>query len=66
LDRHDDDAARRANGHHDHVQRSLDHLRQRSLHRVWWNSARVALRRGQSGEPPPAPIMGQGALGKRV
>jgi hypothetical protein len=47
------------------VRQSLDYLRQRSLHRVWWNSARVALRRGHSGEPPHQP-KGHPATGTRV
>jgi hypothetical protein len=46
-------------------QRSLDYLRKRSQHRVWWNCARVALRRGQSGEPLYQPT-GHCAIGKRV
>ena len=46
-------------------QRSLDYLRKRSQHRVWWNSARVALRRGRSGEPLNQPT-GHSAIGKRV
>lgn len=48
------------------AQRSLDYLRRRSQHRIWWNSARVALRRGHSGEPINQPTTGHGALGKRV
>jgi hypothetical protein len=36
---------------HNPPQRSLDYLRKRSQHRVWWSSARVALRRGRLGEP---------------
>jgi hypothetical protein len=47
------------------VRQSLDYLRQRSLHRVWWNSAHIALRRGHSGEPPHQP-KGHPATGKRV
>jgi hypothetical protein len=47
------------------VRQSLDYLRQRSLHRVWWNSARIALRRGQSGESSHQPN-GHRAIGKRV
>lgn len=31
--------------------RSVDYLRKRSQHRVWWNSARIALERGRLGEP---------------
>jgi hypothetical protein len=46
-------------------QRSLDYLRKRSQHRVWWNSARVASRRGQPGEPLNQPT-GHSAIGKRV
>lgn len=45
--------------------RSLDYLRKRSQHRVWWNSARVALRRGRSGEPLNQPT-GHYAIGKRA
>jgi hypothetical protein len=44
---------------------SLDYLRQRSLHRLWWSSARIALRRVRSGEPPHPP-KGAIAHGKRV
>ena len=47
------------------AQRSLDYLRKRSQHRIWWNSARIALRRGQSGEPLNQPT-GHCANGKRV
>lgn len=47
------------------VRQSLDYLRKRSLHRVWWNSARVALERGHSGEAPHQPS-GLLATGKRV
>jgi hypothetical protein len=43
----------------------VQYLRKRSLHRVWWNSARVALMRGHSGEPPHQPN-GHRATGKRV
>lgn len=32
--------------------RAVDCVRKRSLHRIWWSSARVALKRGHSGEPP--------------
>lgn len=46
-------------------QRPLDYLRKRSRHRIWWNSARVALRRGHSGEPLNQPT-GHCAIGKRV
>jgi len=49
----------------DRPQRSLEYLRKRSQHRVWWNSARVALRRGQSGELLNQPT-GHNANGKRV
>jgi len=49
----------------DRPQRSLNYLRKRSQHRVWWNSARVAIRRGQSGEPLHQPT-GHCAVGKRV
>ena len=49
----------------DRRQRSLDYLRKRSQHRVWWNSARIALRCGWSGEPLNQPN-GQRAFGKRV
>ncbi len=51
-------------GDRDRSQRSLDYLRKRSQHRIWWSSARVALRRGQSGEPLHRPT-GPGAAGKR-
>ena len=47
------------------VRQSLDYLRKRSLHRVWWSSARIALMRGHSGEPPHQPN-GHRATGKRV
>ncbi|WP_394834489.1 hypothetical protein LVJ94_49145 [Pendulispora rubella] len=47
------------------VRPSLEYLRQRSLHRIWWNSARIALRRGHGGEPLHQPN-GLGAIGKRV
>jgi len=47
------------------VQHSLDYLRKRSLHRIWWNSARVALKRGHSWETPHQPN-GHRATGKRV
>jgi len=47
------------------VRHSLGYLRKRSLHRVWWNSARVALMRGHSGETPHQP-KGLRAIGKRV
>jgi len=36
--------------------RSLDYLRKRSQHRTWWNSARIALLRGRSGEVVHQPI----------
>lgn len=45
--------------------RSLDYMRKRSLHRVWWKSARIALRRGRPGEPIDPPHDPRG-LGKRV
>jgi hypothetical protein len=32
----------------DRPQRSLDYLRKRSQHRIWWNSSRLALRRARS------------------
>ena len=47
------------------VRQSLENLRKRSLHRVWWSSARVALKRGHSGEPTRQPN-GHRATGKRV
>jgi hypothetical protein len=47
------------------VRHSLDQVRKRSLHRIWWNSARVALMRGHSGEPSHKPN-GHRAIGKRV
>jgi hypothetical protein len=47
------------------VRRPVHYLRKRSLHRVWWTSARVSLKRGHSGEPPHPPN-GDGATGKRV
>jgi hypothetical protein len=47
------------------VRRSLDYLRKRSQHRVWWNSARIALRRGQTGEAI-HPSNAQISFGKRV
>lgn len=34
----------------DRRQHSLDYLRKRSQHRVWWNSARIALRCGWAEE----------------
>ena len=46
-------------------QRSLDYLRKRSQHRIWWNSARVVLRRGHFGERVGQPT-GHCAVGKRV
>lgn len=49
----------------DRASRSLDYLRKRSLHRIWWSSANVALRRGRSGKPLNPPN-GPGGLGKRV
>ena len=55
----------RAGGRSGAVQHSVYYLRKRSLHRVWWNSARVALMRGHSGEPPHQPN-GHRATGKRV
>lgn len=45
--------------------RALDDLRKRSLHRIWWSSARVALMRGHSGEPSHQPNDHR-ATGKRV
>jgi hypothetical protein len=45
--------------------RSIDYLRKRSQHRIWWNSARIALLRGRPGESLNQPI-GQSAIGKRV
>lgn len=48
------------------ARQSFDYLRQRSLHRIWWSSARVAMRRGRSGEPS---LISQTAIvppGKRV
>lgn len=47
------------------VRQSHDCIRQRSLHRAWWNSARIALRRGHSGEPPHQPN-GPRAIGTPV
>ncbi len=47
------------------VRHSIDYLRKRSLRRIWWNSARVALMREHSGEPPHQPY-GHRAAGKRV
>jgi hypothetical protein len=47
------------------VRHSAHYLRKQSLHRVWWNSARVALMRGHSGETPHQPN-GHRATGKRV
>ncbi len=47
------------------VRQAVHYLRKRSLHRVWWNSARVAFMRGQSGETPRQPN-GHRATGKRV
>lgn len=55
---------RQASGR-DRSQRSLDYLRKRSQHRIWWNSARIALRRGHSGEPLNQP-KGHLAIGTRV
>jgi hypothetical protein len=46
------------------VRNALDYLRQRSLHRVGWGSARVAMRRGHSGEPFHPPD-GHRVTGKR-
>jgi len=48
---------------HDKTRPSIDYLRKRSLHRLWWNSARVAVRRGPSGTAS-APT-GHGSIGKR-
>lgn len=39
----------------DRVKAVLDELRRRSRHRLWWSSARVALRRGPAGERDPGP-----------
>jgi hypothetical protein len=50
----------------DRMSRSLEYLRRRSQHRVWWNSARIAVRRGQSGGPLNHPPNGHNAIGKRV
>lgn len=55
----------RSVGRRDRPQRSLEYLRKRSQHRVWWNSARVASRRGHPGEPLNQPT-GHSAIGKRV
>lgn len=33
------------------ARRSIEYLRQRSLHRIWWNSAQIAIRRGHAGAP---------------
>lgn len=55
----------RGGGRNTAVRHSVHYLRKRSLHRVWWNSARVALTRGHSGEPPRQPN-GHRANGKRV
>lgn len=49
----------------DRTSRSLDYLRRRSQHRLWWSSARIALQRGRLGEPLNQPN-GQSATGKRV
>jgi hypothetical protein len=47
--------------------RSLDYLRRRSLHRIWWSSANVAVRRGHSTlSGATHPPNGHGAIGKRV
>lgn len=45
----------------------LAYLRKRSLHRLWWSSAQVALKRGQR-SPPVRPPSGfhVKAAGKRV
>jgi hypothetical protein len=59
MDKHDAHASAK-----NRASRSLDYLRKRSQHRLWWSSARIALRRGRSGVPiKPA---GQSAIGKRV
>jgi len=58
-----DKRAQIRNTHHDPAQRTLDYLRKRSLHRVWWSSARVAMRRGPVGEPQVKPS-GHRATGK--
>lgn len=39
----------------DQTSRALAYLRKRSQHRVWWDSARVAYRRGPTGKPLPRP-----------
>lgn len=44
---------------------SLDYLRKRSQHRVWWKSACIALRRGRPGGAIDPPYDPRG-LGKRV
>jgi len=36
----------------DPSRRLADDLLERSRRRLWWSSARVAMRRGQAGEPP--------------
>lgn len=66
MDTRDGSEARAPAGRETEVRASLDYLRKRSLHRVWWNSARVAMRRGQSGEPSNQPNNGLRGLGKRV
>jgi hypothetical protein len=58
-------AQQNVRAHNHGVQRSLDYMRKRSLHRIWWNSARVALRRGQLGAPSQQPN-GHPGTGKRV
>lgn len=39
----------------DTTPRTIEDLRRRSQLRLWWSSARVALRRGQSEKPSTAP-----------
>jgi hypothetical protein len=50
MDGYDSGAHRRdrAPDAHD-VKRSLDYLRKRSQHRLWWSSARIALGRAGNG-----------------
>jgi hypothetical protein len=60
MDRNEPREVGRDRPHH-----ALDYLRKRSQHRIWWSSARVALRRGHGGEPPNQPT-GSTAIGKRV
>jgi len=45
------DDARSPGREQDRAQHSLDYLRRRSRHRIWWSSARIAMQRGQATEP---------------